>query len=106
MYGDGYWGRYAIEMDESKVQCGPLDFEKVLDQYSRVVNYKKGSFDPTIGAHFTNQLNGRLRESLYCLMALPTHPRTKVNSELDTYVKTYTNLWAWIIKDLEKAPVT
>ena len=105
-YGYGYWGRYAIEMDESKVQCGPLDFERVLDEYSRVVKYKKGSFDPTVGAHFTSELNGKIREKLYCLIANPTYPKNKVNSELDTYVKTYTNLLAWIIKDSEKAPVT
>ena len=49
-------------MDESKVQCGPLDFEKVLNDYSRVVKYKKGSFDPIVGAHFTNELNGRIRQ--------------------------------------------
>ena len=93
-------------MDESKVQCGPLDFERVLDQYSRVVNYKKGSFDPIIGAHFTNELNGKIRESLYCLIANPTFPKNKVKSELDTYVKIYTRALAWIIEDLEKAPVT
>ena len=49
-------------MDESKVQCGPLDFESVLNDYSRVVKYKKGSFDPIVGAHFTNELNGRIRQ--------------------------------------------
>ena len=93
-------------MDESKVQCGILDFERVLDEYSRVVKYKKGSFDPTVATHFTNELNCEIRESLYCLMANPTYPKNKVTSELDAYVKTYTNLLSYIIRDLEKAPVT
>ena len=92
-------------MDESKVQCGPLDFESVLDQYSRVVKYKKGSFDPIIGEHLTNELNSKIQEQLYCLIANPTYPKNEVESELDTYVKTYTSLLAWIIKNLEKAPV-
>ena len=104
--GYGYWGRYALELQEIELKCGPLDFERVLDEYSRVVKYKKGSFDPTVGAHFTSELNGKIREKLYCLIANPTYPKNKVNSELDTYVKTYTNLLAWIIKDSEKAPVT
>ena len=105
-YGYGYWGRYAIEMDESKVQCGPLDFERVLDEYSRVVKYKKGSFDPTVGAHFTSELNGKIREKLYCLIANPTYPKNKVKSELDGYVKIYTQILFDIIKNVEGAPVT
>ena len=105
-YGYGYWGRYAIEMDESKVQCGILDFQRALDEYSRIVKYEKGSFDPTVGAHFVNELHCKIRENLYCLLSNPTYPKNKVTSELDAYVKTYTNLLSNIIKDLEKAPVT
>ena len=104
--GYGYWGRYALELQEIELKCGPLDFERVLDEYSRVVKYKKGSFDPIFGAHFTSELTGKIRESLYCLIANPSYPKNKVKSELDTYVKIYTKLLFWIIKDLEKAPVT
>ena len=93
-------------MDESKLKCGLLDFEKVLDEYRRVTNYEKGSFDPTIGALFTSRLNQKIKEQLFCLISNPTYPKNKVENELVTYVETYTKLLSYIIKDLEKAPVT
>ena len=104
--GYGYWGRYALELQDSEVKCGPQDLERTLVEYSRITNYKSGSFDSTVGAHFANELNTKIKENLYCLIANPTYPKNKVTSELEAYVKTYTNLLSYIIRDLEKAPVT
>ena len=39
LYGYGYWGPFALEYEESSVDCGIPDFEKTLLEYGYVTDY-------------------------------------------------------------------
>ena len=46
---------------------GPL--ERALAEYSYITNYQRDNLNPTIGTYFTTELNGKIKENLYCLVS-------------------------------------
>ena len=69
LYGYGYWGPFALEYETSTVDCGVHNFEDALTEYSYVTQYHKDNLDPIIGTYFTTELNGKIKENLYCLVS-------------------------------------
>merc|ERR1711935_988060 len=90
LYGYGYWGPFALEYEKSTVDCGTFDLERALAEYSYVTSYQSGNLNPTIGTYFTTELNGKIKENLYCLISRSSG--NQVANELDTYVNVYTQL--------------
>jgi hypothetical protein len=90
LYGYGYWGPFALEYEKSTVDCGIFDLERALAEYSYVTSYQSGNLNPTIGTYFTTELNGKIKENLYCLISRSSG--NQVANELDTYVNVYTQL--------------
>merc|ERR1711997_1033331 len=76
LYGYGYWGIF--------------DLERALAEYSYVTSYQSGNLNPTIATYFTTELNGKIKENLYCLISRSSG--NQVANELDTYVNVYTQL--------------
>jgi len=90
LYGYGYWGPFALEYEDSFVDCGSDNLEEALAEYSYVTQYQRDNLDPVIGTYFTTELNGKIKENLYCLIS-----RSSGNQEaniLDTYINVYTQL--------------
>ena len=69
LYGYGYWGPFALEYEASNVDCGIYDFENALSEYGYVTDYYKANLDPAIATYFTTELNGAIKEKLYCLVS-------------------------------------
>lgn len=69
LYGYGYWGPFALEYEPSQVTCGKYDLQEALDEYGYVVHYEIDNLNPTIGTYFTTELNGKIKENLYCLVS-------------------------------------
>ena len=72
LYGYGYWGPFALEYEKSTVDCGTFDLERALAEYSYVTSYQSGNLNPTIATYFTTELNGKIKENLYCLVRIIT----------------------------------
>ena len=70
LYGYGYWGPFALEYEDSRVHCGLEDLERAVTEYSYVANYNRNNLDPIIGTYFTTELNGAIKENLYCLVSI------------------------------------
>jgi hypothetical protein len=70
LYGYGYWGPFALEYEKSIVDCGTFDLERALAEYSYVTSYQSGNLNPTIATYFTTELNGKIKENLYCLVRI------------------------------------
>ena len=70
LYGYGYWGPFALEYEDSRVHCGQEDLERAVTEYSYVANYNRNNLDPIIGTYFTTELNGAIKENLYCLVSI------------------------------------
>ena len=70
LYGYGYWGPFALEYEKSTVDCGTFDLERALAEYSYVTSYQSGNLNPTIATYFTTELNGKIKENLYCLVRI------------------------------------
>jgi len=90
LYGYGYWGPFALEYEDSFVDCGNDNLEEALAEYSYVTQYQSDNLDPVIGTYFTTELNGKIKENLYCLIS-----RSSGNQDanvLDTYINVYTQL--------------
>lgn len=90
LYGYGYWGPFALEYEDSFVDCGNDNLEEALAEYSYVTQYQRDNLDPLIGTYFTTELNGKIKENLYCLIS-----KSSGNQEanvLDTYINVYTQL--------------
>jgi len=90
LYGYGYWGPFALEYEASNVDCGIYDFENALSEYGYVTDYYKANLDPAIATYFTTELNGAIKEKLYCLISRASGNQEA--NELDTYVNVYTQL--------------
>jgi len=90
LYGYGYWGPFSLEYEKSTVDCGTFDLERALAEYSYVTSYQSGNLNPTIATYFTTELNGKIKENLYCLISRSSG--NQVANELDTYVNVYTQL--------------
>ena len=69
LYGYGYWGPFALEYESSNVDCGLYDFENAISAYGYVTDYYKANLDPAIATYFTTELNGAIKEKLYCLVS-------------------------------------
>ena len=68
LYGYGYWGPFALEYENSRVDCGVYDLDRVVQEYGYVTDYSKTNLDPKIGVYFTSELNAAIKENLYCLV--------------------------------------
>ncbi len=68
LYGYGYWGPFALEYEKSRVDCGLYDLKSVLDEYGYVVHYEPSNLDATIASYFISELNGAMKEKLYCIV--------------------------------------
>jgi len=90
LYGYGYWGPFALEYEKSRVDCGLYDLKSVLDEYGYVVHYEPSNLDATIASYFISELNGAMKEKLYCITS-----RTSANQDantVETYIDVYTQL--------------
>ena len=68
LYGYGYWGPFVDDYENSKVNCGVDDLDRVLQEYSYVTDYSKTNLDPNIGILFAMELYAAIRENLFCLV--------------------------------------
>lgn len=69
LYGYGYWGPFALEYEDSQLTCGVYDLEDALNEYGYVVHYDKTNLEPAIAKYFTSELNGAIKEKLYCIVS-------------------------------------
>jgi len=90
LYGYGYWGPFALEYENSRVDCGVYDLDRVVQEYGYVTDYSKTNLDPKIGVYFTSELNAAIKENLYCLTSKSSDNQNA--NEVDTYVNVYTQL--------------
>ena len=71
LYGYGYWGPFALEYENSRVDCGALDFEATLNEYGYVTDHHGyNSLDPILANYYIAELNSKIKENLYCLVGL------------------------------------
>ena len=69
LYGYGYWGPFALEYENSRVDCGELDFEATLNEYGYVTDHHGyNSLDPILANYYIAELNSKIKENLYCLV--------------------------------------
>jgi len=90
LYGYGYWGPFALEYEDSYLTCNSLNLDEALEEYSYVTNYNRASLNPVIASYFTTELNGKIKENLYCLISRSSGNQEA--NELDTYINVYTQL--------------
>ena len=69
LYGYGYWGPFALEYEDSFLTCNSFNLDEALEEYSYVTNYDRASLNPVIASYFTTELNGKIKENLYCLVS-------------------------------------
>ena len=70
LYGYGYWGPFALDIEFSYLTCNSFNFDEALEEYSDVTNYNRASLNPVIASYFTTELNGKIKENLYCLVRI------------------------------------
>ena len=69
LYGYGYWGPFALDIEFSYLTCNSFNFDEALEEYSDVTNYNRASLDLVFASYFTTKLNGKIKENLYCLVS-------------------------------------
>ena len=89
-YGYGYWGRFALELEDSQLECGLLDLEKALDKYSQVIE-SSSNLNPMIKRFMSNELNNVIKENLHCLLSRNYGDQDVVN-ELESSLKIFSDL--------------
>ena len=89
-YGYGYWGRFALELEDSQLECGLLDLERALDEYSRVTD-PNSNLNPMIKRFMSNELNDVIKENLNCLLSRNYGDQDVVN-ELESSLKIFSDL--------------
>jgi len=91
LYGYGYWGPFALEYENSRVDCGTLDFEATLNEYGYVTDHHGyNSLDPILANYYIAELNSKIKENLYCLTQRSSS--NQAANELDAYIDVYTQL--------------
>jgi len=91
LYGYGYWGPFALEYENSRVDCGELDFEATLNEYGYVTDHHGyNSLDPILANYYIAELNSKIKENLYCLSSRSSS--NQAANELDAYIDVYTQL--------------
>ena len=89
-YGYGYWGRFALELEDSQLECGLTDLESALDKYSRVTD-PSSNLDPMIKKFMSNELYNVIKENLNCLL-LRNYGDQDVVNELESSLKIFADL--------------
>ena len=89
-YGYGYWGRFALELEDSQLECGLTDLESVLDKYSRVTDPSR-NLNPMLKGFMSNELYNVIKENINCLLSR-NYGDQDVVDELESSLKIFADL--------------
>ena len=89
-YGYGYSGRFALEVESSQLECGLPDFERALDEYSKITD-PNSNLNPMMKRLLSNELKDVIQENLNCLLSRNYGDQDVVN-ELESSLKIFSDL--------------
>ena len=89
-YGYGYSGRFALEIEYSQLECGLLDFERAVDEYSKITD-PNSNLNPMMKRLLSNELKDVIQENLNCLLSRNYGDQDVVN-ELESSLKIFYDL--------------
>ena len=68
LYGYGYTGPYVALYLNPKVDCGPSDFEDLLNEFT-FLDHPDQSTDKSVLVYYTSEFNHLAKMNLFCLVS-------------------------------------